>query len=112
MVLIKTGLNIKKINNYIKNLARIKHKAFLNAAFDELDSNPKHFWNMVKTKSKNCVYPKELYFNGFTYMSAEEKANAYNQHFYESFNSIKYVKPDITCFSNDNLGSLTLTEEV
>ena len=50
--------------------------------------------------------------DGVIYTSAKDKANAFNQYVYESFNSKKYDKPEILSFSNDNLASLVLTEEV
>lgn len=101
----------KTINNKVKNLVNKKHSNFINNCFEEINSNPKKFWSFVSQKGNRGSIPNEISLDNETASDSNVKANLFNKHFFNQFNSKKLPVPnDLPSFINDNLSSIILTE--
>lgn len=101
----------KLYTNNMKRLVKQKHNKFINSVCNNISSNPKMFWNYVRTKFNSRTIPKTLTFNGETSNDNRSKANMFNSFFESVFNNTVYDKPEINSYQNDNLSWLTITPD-
>jgi hypothetical protein len=99
----------KSLSNDVKKLVSLKYNQYVNHTFENIDSNPKRFWGLVSEKSKKKSIPAEMYYNNVYVSKPKDKAEAFSNFFYSSFNPNSYEPPGIRVFNNDNLRHLTLT---
>lgn len=90
-----------------------KHKQSVESCANEINSNPKKFWNLVKAASKNEGLPPEMTYQDTKGTTDAEKANMFNDFFTSVFtpNQEGLVKPDICQTQNPNLSDTTFTED-
>ena len=106
--------NYKSINNKCKSVLNRKYDEYINSSFNEINVQPKKFWNLVSIKgNKTSSLPHEMYFADNTFQNPEDKAESFNEFFFSSFNNAEYEPIDARTFNNDNLNLLQVsTDEV
>ena len=92
----------------IKKVVKNKYEIFLQSAFENIDENPKKFWGLVGVKSKKAGIPKTVIHDNRLASEASEKAELFNDYFFQQFNK-KKIMNDNNYFVNDNLCSISLS---
>ena len=74
-----------KLSNSLKNLTKIKQQQYLFKVANNIESNPKRFWSLVKNKEKVNRLPKTMVHGNVRATTATEKAILFNNFFRDNF---------------------------
>ena len=75
----------KDISNAVRSLTRRDHNSHLEDITSNLTTNPKRFWNWIKSFRGGSTTIPQLQYLGLTHRTATERANALNRYFTSVF---------------------------
>jgi len=101
----------KKHRNHLKNLTTYKHRQYLIDISENLKTNPKQFWSMLKNETKSNMHPTKIIFNGMEANTPTKIADLLNQYFQSIFTPTQAnpILPPINHHVDHNLSSVTLS---
>lgn len=103
----------RKLRKESKLLIDKKYKEYINSLGEAIKKNPKRFWSYFRSKTKSNSIPASIKFKNRSFLSANDKAEVFNQYFYSTFSqpddvSYSFESPQ---FSEPKFNLLQLSEE-
>jgi len=101
----------KKLRKKLRNLVDAKYKHYIADTTEAVVDNPKRFWGLLKTKTKNKNIPENIHNEDVTENTSIGKAKLFNNFFYSNFSSTANDSnlPPINEVRNQHLCSLNVS---
>ena len=106
----------RELRRASKKLINKKVKEYNESLGESVKENPKRFWSHFRHKTKSNSIPASVTFNGTTYCSAIDKAEAFDSFFYSTFTndsgSVSQLDPPAPRMNVPLLDNVYLTEKM
>ena len=101
----------KRLRNKLRNLVDFKYNKYIEDTTSAVNDNPKRFWGLVRSKTKNKNIPNNISHNGKIASSARARATMFNEFFFSNFTNIDANAsfPSINEFKNPNLAHIEIS---
>ena len=102
----------KKLRNKLRNFVNSKYHSYIKDCSDNIASNPKRFWSLLRAKTKHRSIPKKVHLDNRSAQTPIRKAFLFNSFFESNFtkhDSESQLPPTINDFVNPNLSSCTIS---
>lgn len=101
----------RRLRNDLRNLVHAKYNQYIKKLSDNMSSNPKRFWGLLKAKTRNRHIPDTIKHRDTCASTPVDKANAFNRCFYSNFSPTDDSEnlPEVHAFVNPNLGIIELS---
>ena len=99
----------RRLRNSLKTLINTKYNQYILNSSENISTNPKRFWGLVRSRCKNKTLPVELNHEDSIATSSQEKANLFNLFFSTNFSAAVHEQPpDSNTFINPDLADVRL----
>ena len=102
----------KKLRNKLRNFVNSKYHNYIKDCSDNIASNPKRFWSLLRAKTKHRSILKKVHLDNRSAQKPIRKAFLFNSFFESNFtkhDSESQLPPAINDFVNPNLSSCTIS---
>ena len=102
----------KHLRNQLKNLVSRKYKEYIANITNNIGTNPKRFWTLLKDRSKAKTSPSIISKDGVDHTDPNAKSHIFNQYFQSVFTSKTHDPfPPVHKTRDDALENVVLTEQ-
>ena len=102
----------KRLRNKLGNLVDFKYNKYIEDTTSAVCDNPKRFWGLLRSKTKNKNIPTRMSDDEKTCTSSNEKASMFNNFFFSNFTNVNgnnCTYPFIPEFVNPNLSNVEIS---